>query len=214
MQLRKLLTTPQLSFAHMREEKFMHDFWKKDIFTIPNILSFFRLVLIPVYIRLYLGAVTGKDHLLAAAILAVSCLSDAADGMIARKYNMTSRLGQILDPLADKLTQLALTVCLVFRYPALIPVLVLMVVKESFQLIAAISNYRQGKILPGAMLAGKICTTVLFISLICLVMLPHPEAWLINSIGIINILFLSDSFITYIFAYYGKNRKVEDIRGE
>lgn len=192
----------------------MHYCWKKDIFTVPNLLSFLRLVLIPVYIRLYLNATTEKDHLLAAAVLGISCLSDAADGFIARKYNMTSRLGQLLDPLADKMTQLALTICLAFRYAAWIPVLVLIVVKESFQLIAAINSYRQGKILPGAMLAGKISTAVLFISLIILVILPHPPIWLLTSVGIINILFLTDSFITYIFAYYGKNNKLNDIHGE
>lgn len=192
----------------------MHDRWKKDIFTIPNLLSFLRLLLIPVYTRLYLNAVTGKEHLLAASVLAISCLTDAADGIIARKFNMTSRLGQILDPLADKLTQLVLTVCLAFRYHALIPVLVLMVVKEIYQLIAAVCNFRQGKILPGAMMAGKVCTTVLFISLICLVIVPHPHAWLVNSIAVLNIVFLTDSFIVYIFAYYGKNKKVKDIRGE
>ena len=54
--------------------------WKKEIFTIPNLLSMFRLVLIPVYVIIYLNADTKEDYLLAAVILAVSCLTDLADG--------------------------------------------------------------------------------------------------------------------------------------
>ena len=50
--------------------------WKKEIFTIPNLLSLFRLLLIPVYITIYTNAQENTDYFLAAAILAVSCLTD------------------------------------------------------------------------------------------------------------------------------------------
>lgn len=78
--------------------------WKKDVFTIPNLLSLFRLVLIPVYVAIYLNAQELWEYFLAAAILAVSCLTDMIDGKIARHYNMISTLGKILDPIADKAT--------------------------------------------------------------------------------------------------------------
>jgi len=84
--------------------------WKRDIFTIPNMLSLFRLLLIPVYIVIYLNAQKPADYYLAAAILAVSCLTDLIDGKIARHFNMISTTGQILDPLADKATQLTLII--------------------------------------------------------------------------------------------------------
>ena len=58
---------------------FIND-WKKEVFTIPNMLSLFRLVLIPIYVVIYLNAVELKDSFLAAAILAVSCLTDLIDG--------------------------------------------------------------------------------------------------------------------------------------
>ena len=87
--------------------------WKKEIYTIPNLLSLFRLVLIPVYASLYLSATEQYQYVLAGVILAVSCLTDMIDGKIARKFNMITPLGKILDPLADKLTQLTLTFCLV-----------------------------------------------------------------------------------------------------
>ena len=82
--------------------------WKKDIFTIPNMLSVFRLLLIPVYVAIYLNAQTLTDHLVAGSILAVSCLTDMIDGKIARHFNMISTTGKVLDPLADKLTQFTL----------------------------------------------------------------------------------------------------------
>jgi hypothetical protein len=108
--------------------------WKKEIFTIPNILSFFRLILIPVYVTIYLTAREATDYLLAAAILAVSCLTDLIDGKIARHFNMVSTLGKIIDPLADKATQFSLIICLTSQYPILWCLVGLFVVKEGFQL--------------------------------------------------------------------------------
>ena len=93
--------------------------WKKDLFTIPNLLSRFRLVLIPVYIVIYLNATEMTDYFIAAGILAVSCLTDAIDGKIARHFNMISTVGKILDPLADKATQFTLIVCLSIKQPDL-----------------------------------------------------------------------------------------------
>ncbi len=192
----------------------MHLNWKKEILTIPNLLSLFRLVLIPVYVYIYLNAQKTADYVLAAGILAASCLTDLVDGKIARKFNMISNVGKILDPLADKVTQLALTICLSFRYPILNPVLALFVVKEGFQLIAVIVNLCKGKALPGALMAGKICTTVLFVSLIFLVLFPDLNPHLVDAIALLNAGFLTFSFISYIFAYYGKNKKLEDFHAE
>ncbi|MBQ7025211.1 MAG: CDP-alcohol phosphatidyltransferase family protein, partial [Peptococcaceae bacterium] len=70
--------------------------WKKEIFTVPNLLSMFRLVLIPVYIAIYLNAENAADYYLAAGILAVSCLTDMIDGKIARHFNLISSVGKIL----------------------------------------------------------------------------------------------------------------------
>ena len=110
--------------------------WKKEICTIPNLLSLFRLVLIPVYVIIYLNADSATDYYLAAGVLAVSCLTDLIDGKVARHFNMISSLGKILDPLADKATQFTLIMCLTMRYPLLWYLVGLFIVKESFQLIA------------------------------------------------------------------------------
>ena len=99
--------------------------WKKELLTIPNLLSLFRLALIPVYVAIYQRATSPDAYFLAAAILAVSCLTDLIDGKIARSFNMISNLGKLLDPFADKLTQFSVTLCLCLKYPVLLPVLIL-----------------------------------------------------------------------------------------
>ena len=188
--------------------------WKKEILTIPNLLSLFRLLLIPVYVELYLHAETNREYALAAAVMAVSCMTDMIDGKIARHFHMISNVGKILDPMADKFTQLALILCLSAKYPLLYPVLALFLVKEFFQLFAVIINFRRGKVLPGALMAGKVCTTVLFVSLIALVLFPELNPIAVDIIVLIDAALLLFSFISYILAYYGKNRKVQDVETE
>ena len=187
--------------------------WKKDFFTIPNMLSLFRLVLIPVYITIYLNAKQDSEFFLAGAILAVSCLTDMIDGQIARRFNMISNIGKVLDPLADKLTQLALTISLSIKYPALRSVLLLLLIKEVFQVTVAYIMFRRGKVLPGSLPAGKVCTTVLFVSLILLVLIPNLDLRIVSSIAIIDVVFLAYAFISYALAFLGKNTKLQDFEG-
>lgn len=185
--------------------------WKKDLFTIPNMLSLFRLVLIPVYVVIYLKADSYADYGLAAGILAVSCLTDAIDGKIARHFNMISTIGKFLDPVADKATQFTLLVCLAIKYPVLWHLTALFVIKEGFQLIAGIVQFRKGKMLTGALLTGKICTTVLFISLIVLVMLPDMNPKIIDWISLVDAGFMVASLIHYITVYWRKSPKIQSI---
>ncbi len=185
--------------------------WRKELFSIPNLLSLFRLVLIPVYAYIYLTATQSYQYLLAGSIMALSCLTDMIDGKIARKFNMITTVGKILDPLADKVTQFTLTLCLSMKYPVLMPVLALFVVKELFQLVAGVFFLRKGRMLPGALMAGKVCTTVLFISLIALVLFPGLDSAVIDTIALVDAGFLAFSFVCYILAYFGKNTKVEDL---
>ena len=185
--------------------------WKKEVFTIPNLLSLLRLLLLPVYAIIYLNAETDKQFLLAGFIMALSCLTDLVDGKIARRFNMISTLGKILDPLADKLTQFVLTLCLSLRHTQLIPVLALFVVKELFQATVGFIHLRRGKILPGALMAGKVCTTVLFVSLIALVLFPRIGETAVSLIAVLDGVFLLSSFVSYFRAYFGKHSQVQDL---
>lgn len=185
--------------------------WKKEILTIPNLLSLFRLILIPVYVVIYVNARDNTDYYIAAGILAVSCLTDLIDGKIARHFNMISTLGKILDPLADKATQFTLIICLAIKYPVLRYLFALFVIKESFQLIAGSINLRKGKMLKGALLSGKICTTVLFLSLIMLIMLPTLDVKIVDVIAIVDIIFMAIAFVDYLITYRKRENKFQSL---
>lgn len=185
--------------------------WKNEILTIPNLLSLFRLALIPVYIVIYLNAKRPGHYFLSAAILAVSCLTDMVDGKIARRFNMISTVGKILDPVADKATQFTLTLCLAIKHPVLWYLLGIFVVKESFQLIAGMVNLRKGKMLKGALITGKVCTTVLFISLILLVLSPTLNEKVISCVTVIDACFMLVAFADYARAYFGNDKKFQTL---
>jgi cardiolipin synthase len=122
---------------------------------------------------------------------------------------MQSTLGIILDPVADKLTQLTLTLCLSIQYPVLRYLLFLLVIKESFQCIVGLTHLCKGEMLSGALPAGKICTTVFFISLIVLVLIPDLKTEIVTAIAITNGVFLSYAFVRYFFAYFGRNTPMQ-----
>lgn len=185
--------------------------WKKEILTIPNLLSIFRIALIPVYLHIYLNAEGPDDYTAAAVILAVSCLTDMVDGKIARKFNMITNLGKLLDPVADKLTQLALMICLSVQHRALRFLLLMFLIKEFFQFFAMIASLRHGKALDGALMTGKISTTVLFGSLTLMVLCPNLENWAVNLLTGVSLVFLMLAFGDYVRAYFGKNKKIYDL---
>lgn len=131
---------------------------EKRIWTIPNVLSLLRLAMIPLFVWLYCGA---EKPMLTAAVLMLSGLTDIADGCIARHCGMVSDLGKILDPLADKLTQAAMLVCLLTRFPGMLGVFLLLAIKEIFAGVCSVLVIRwTGKVL-GSEWHGKLSTVLL-----------------------------------------------------
>lgn len=136
---------------------------QSKILTIPNLLSFFRLCLIPVFMWMYC---VEKNYLWTGIILILSGLTDTVDGIIARKFNMISDLGKVLDPIADKLTQAAMLFCLLTRFPLMIAPLALMVVKEFFMGVTGLLVIQKtGKVF-GADWHGKVNTWLLYAMMI------------------------------------------------
>ena len=185
--------------------------WKKEIWSIPNLLSIFRILLIPVYMHIYMNAEGSRDYAAAGVILAFGCLTDMADGYIARRFHMITNLGKVLDPLADKLTQLSLFICLSAHRRLLNYLLVIFLIKEFWQLFVMISALRRGKALNGALMSGKICTTVLFTSLGLMFVWPTMGDGLANAITVVCFVFLMYAFTDYILAYFGKEKKIYDL---
>lgn len=131
---------------------------RKDIFTIPNLLSMLRIILVPVFVYLYCFQ---KAYAACMVVLAVSCLSDALDGWIARRFNMITDLGKAIDPIADKLTQGSLAICLADRFPLIWVLLILLIIKEvATALPRLIIIHKTNQVLPAAW-HGKITTILL-----------------------------------------------------
>ena len=106
----------------------MHRIFSKDqVLTIPNLLSVIRLALIPLIVWLYVGK---QAYSIAVIIILLSGATDIIDGAIARRFHMVSDLGKILDPVADKMTQGAVILCLALKYRWMRGLIVLFIIKE------------------------------------------------------------------------------------
>ena len=137
----------------------MEERYKHKIITIPNILSLFRLLLIPVIMWLY---IVKEDPVLTTVILALSGITDIVDGIIARKCHMVSDFGKAFDPVADKLTQIAMLFCLVSRFKWMLLPLCVMVIKEVTAGILGLLVIRKTGNVCGAVWHGKATTVSLY----------------------------------------------------
>ncbi|MEY8291200.1 CDP-alcohol phosphatidyltransferase family protein [Carnobacteriaceae bacterium 52-44] len=146
---------------------------KEDWLTIPNILSYVRIAMIPLYIYLYVSAETTEQYYKAAGILVLSGITDSLDGIIARKTGQITDLGKALDPLADKLTQIAVVGAMFVERPYILPLLVLFIGKELYLLISNVLLFKKDIFMDGAMWFGKLATAFFYISMLALVALPR-----------------------------------------
>ena len=177
----------------------MKRFNKKDLFTIPNLMGYFRILLIPVFCYFY---IMKQAYLLAAGIVLISSLTDLFDGYIARRFNMVTELGKALDPVADKLTHAALALCLAFRYPLMWALLALMTVKEGYMGIMGLYFLKRGKMLDGAMWFGKVCTALLFVVLLVLFFFPHLPLAAVNALILITMADMLFTLCMYIPVFH------------
>ena len=92
-----------------------YDVTTERVLTIPNLLSFARIAMVPAFLWLLLGPQQAWSDLLALLILGLSAFTDWLDGYLARRWNQISRVGQLLDPVADRLYIVATVVAFVIR---------------------------------------------------------------------------------------------------
>lgn len=170
-----------------------------DYFTIPNILCYIRIILIPVFMFVYLNATTTKDYYIAAFIILFSGITDFCDGYIARKFNQVTELGKFLDPLADKLTQGAIILTLMFKIKWMNYLVGLFIVKELFMAVnGAILLTKKRRKLDGAKWFGKVSTAVLYASMFILIIFPSLNPIKTNLTIGITAFFMLLSFLLYI----------------
>lgn len=128
---------------------------KKELFTIPNMMSIFRFLLIPVIVYLYCFK---QDNLWTLIVILFSSLTDVVDGFIARRFNMVTDLGKLLDPVADKATQIAVIACLITRFPWMMMPFAVLIVKELGSLALRFVVYKKTEVVRGAHWHGKAAT--------------------------------------------------------
>lgn len=143
--------------------------WK----TVPNLLCFIRILLVPAFIVFYLKGYP----LLSVAILIVSGLTDCFDGKIARKFNQISALGKILDPIADKCTQIAVALVLLYKFNTSSShtmkmfsyVFILFLLKEVLMLAFGSYMLKIGLKPAAAEIFGKVATFVFYVVMVLII---------------------------------------------
>ena len=147
---------------------------KENILTIPNLLSLIRILLIPFIIWLYC---VQKAYMHTFIVIVISGFTYIIDGKIARKFNKISDVGKVLDPIADKLTQAALVICLIARYPWMWALLALFAVKECLMLLWGYLTLKSTDTINGAKWYGKLSTVVLYaVMMILILFVDIPQA--------------------------------------
>ena len=142
----------------------------RSLKNLPNILSVIRIVLIPFFATAYLGYVGEGPYFLPASILIVSGITDVLDGFIARKFHFETKLGKIIDPLADKLTQFVVCLCIGFKVPIFFWLAAIYFVKEICMLIGGLLLTRNKVEIAPSKWWGK-AGTALFYAVMCVVVL-------------------------------------------
>lgn len=166
---------------------------------VPNGLSMLRIILIVPFVYYFIH----DDIVSAAVVLVISGLSDMFDGMIARKFNQFTELGQMLDPLSDKLTQAAVAVCLAVKQPVLIPLLAIFILKEITMVSAACLLIKKKKRPGGSKWYGKVATTLFYISFTIIVALKG--IWGVENLFVtVMLLGITAAFMIYAFVQYAK----------
>ncbi len=165
-----------------------------DIITIPNILSFLRLCMIPLIVWLYCGK---ENDFWAGMVLIISGLTDIVDGYLARHFGWISDLGKILDPIADKLTQAAMLICLVLQYPLILLPFCLMVAKELFMTISGTLVIKKTGSVFSARWHGKAATVLLYAMMILHVFWGSIPAAVSNGSIAASTFMIALSFLLY-----------------
>ena len=172
---------------------------------IPNTISFFRLCLVPVFALFYFSPLE-NGRIYALGIFLLAGFSDVLDGYIARKYNMITKLGRIIDPVADKFMVFCAILCLAisgdihFIFPALY------FVKESYQLLCAYKLMNKISDVPPASFWGKAATVLFYVAVTLGVGFKNAHTYAVIAL----ILALSASVTAAITYYFRSKRLIKD----
>ena len=165
----------------------------------PNILSLLRLCMVPVYVIVYFSRLE-YARVLAAVVYALATLTDVLDGHIARKHNLITNLGKVLDPLGDKMLTVAVLASLAID--EIIPgwIVLIVVGKEAMMGIGGLVIHRRAKVeIPPSNYIGKSATALFFV--ICVILMVFDPGKTASVILISFAVFVS----LVAFAHYLRN---------
>ena len=173
---------------------------------VPNILTLFRLFLIPVFILIFFSGL--PNYLLYSIIIfLLAGITDVLDGYIARKYNLVTKWGIVLDPLADKLMLITVLTCLVTANFIPLWILIVVVIKELLMIIAGGILYNKNTLIPSN-LYGKVATCLFYLSIFIISFNVKAGDYLLYIAVVSTII----AFINYLSLYIkgkSKNNKKE-----
>ena len=169
---------------------------------IPNILTILRFILIPVILYFIF---TGH-YLLGFIFFTISGITDILDGAIARKFNLISNFGKLMDPLADKLTQISVLATLVFQKIIPFWILIIVLLKELLMIIGASFLYGKDVVVYSKWF-GKLATVLFYLAIVCSLIIKEfalTGIWqnldfILYCIAVIATIF---SFIMYVKYLY------------
>ena len=174
----------------------------KEYFTIPNLMGYFRILLVPVFLWLFVKSELTPGYnvyyWLMLVTIGVSGLTDFFDGRVARKFNQVTDWGKMLDPIADKITIGAIIVALAIKYPIVLAMVALYIVKEGYMSIVGMILLKKGQKIEGAMWYGKVCTFATYVIIIALLVFKEmPQMW-VDICVFVNMAVMLFTFIMYI----------------
>lgn len=173
---------------------------------IPNILSIIRLLMAPVFVAVYFS---GRENstVMAAIVYIVASLTDILDGMIARRFNMTSELGKILDPLGDKVMTFTVLICITVG--GIIPVCVVLIfaIKEILMGLGGFLLHRRIMSIPGSNILGKSATVVFFVVCTSLMLFPQISTAAAAAMMSVAVIIMLVAFCSYIKTFAGIIKK-------
>lgn len=180
---------------------------------IPNIISAFRICLVPCFIVAYFTG-DGESRLVPVLIYALASFTDFLDGFIARKYKLITNLGRVLDPLGDKLMTTAALVCI--SIDGLVPywAFIVVIIKELLMAAGGLVLHRK---MPGEMppsnILGKMTTVLFFLVCISLMLFPqipkNAALVMISGALLLMLVALGSYVMTFLATVRNRNKEAD-----
>lgn len=186
---------------------------------IPNFISVFRILLVPIYVLFFFGVLTQNGTVspmkAAGIVFILAGVSDAADGYLARHNHWVSNIGKLLDPFADKLLEVAVAVCLAVRFDGPFVILAtLIIAKEIVMVVGAWLIMAKAKVYVSAVWCGKLATVVWYVLICAVHFFPSAtqgDLAFSNVLCIVLILVMFMAFFIYVFNYAAQIQSTKEV---